>query len=376
MDYYIRTEYRNALPHLYRAFDLDSSFVAPLLYAAINHFNLNEWAAADSVLELAARFRDQLSPYYRDWLEYLRTDLDGDFERALRAIRRAAEAAPGSKAVYNRARMAGFTGRPQEAIDALATLDPARGPMRGWSGYWSVLAAAHGQLGDHERQLEIVLQGRREHSNDPFLLRNQAEALSALGRLEEFTEVLNDIDALPPRPGVNSVGATMAGAAMEHRAHGHPQAAHEVFQRAINWYESRPPDERAETSHRKWYGIALYEAERWDEAASVFGALAQEFPDSVAFRGALGVIAARRGDRELALRTSEWLQGVDQPYLSGSHTFIRARIAAVLGEQERAVALLREAAVQGSPRFLLHPAIDLTSLRDYPPFQELMRPKG
>ncbi len=52
-------------------------------------------------------------------------------------------------------------------------------------------------------------------------------------------------------------------------------------------------------------------------------------------------------------------------------------VLALLGERERAVMLLREAFAQGYPYTLvLHTDIDLESLRDYPLFQELLRPKG
>ena len=54
----------------------------------------------------------------------------------------------------------------------------------------------------------------------------------------------------------------------------------------------------------------------------------------------------------------------------------RARIQALLGEREAAVALLREAIARGYPHMhALHTDVDLEALRDYPPFQDLLRPK-
>ena len=61
----------------------------------------------------------------------------------------------------------------------------------------------------------------------------------------------------------------------------------------------------------------------------------------------------------------------------------RARIAAILGEKELAMRLLQEALEQGvncQYRWLgrpyIHPNMDLEPLCDYPPFQELIKPKG
>jgi hypothetical protein len=105
--------------------------------------------------------------------------------------------------------------------------------------------------------------------------------------------------------------------------------------------------------------------------------LAAERPDNIDYKGYLGTLAARRGDREEALRISTELESIDRPYLFGSNTYWRARIASLLGDRERAVALLREAFAQGREYGVyLHRDMDLEPLRDYPPFQELLRPKG
>ena len=47
-------------------------------------------------------------------------------------------------------------------------------------------------------------------------------------------------------------------------------------------------------------------------------------------------------------------------------------IAVALGDRERAMALLRERGYEG----WLHTQFQLEPLWDYPPFQELLRPKG
>ncbi len=64
------------------------------------------------------------------------------------------------------------------------------------------------------------------------------------------------------------------------------------------------------------------------------------------------------------------------PYLFGWHTFWRARIAALLGEKEQAVRLLREAHNQGVQFIRFHNDMDLEPLHDYPPFKEFKKPKG
>ncbi|MGD8898290.1 MAG: hypothetical protein PVJ73_19840, partial [Acidobacteriota bacterium] len=112
----------------------------------------------------------------------------------------------------------------------------------------------------------------------------------------------------------------------------------------------------------------------------------REHPDNIDYLGRLGSLAARRGDRAEALRSAETLRTLDRPYLFGNHTYRSARILALLGDKQGATARLREAVAQGSGGsdkpdqygygFIYCHAMDLESLRGYPPFEELIEPKG
>ena len=74
---------------------------------------------------------------------------------------------------------------------------------------------------------------------------------------------------------------------------------------------------------------------------------------------------------------SERLRALDQPYLRGANTLWRARIAAVLGDRGEAVRLLGQAIDDGRPYGLwLHRDPDFEALRSFPPFEELVRPRG
>jgi hypothetical protein len=69
------------------------------------------------------------------------------------------------------------------------------------------------------------------------------------------------------------------------------------------------------------------------------------------------------------------LGALQQQWLFGEHTRWRAAILGALGERERAVQLLRQAASQHNPRGLWHALPSLASLRGYPPFEDLIRPQ-
>ena len=118
-------------------------------------------------------------------------------------------------------------------------------------------------------------------------------------------------------------------------------------------------------------------AGRWGEALAVFEGLQKEFPDEVDCAGYLGAIAARQGRREESLRIADQLRDLDRPYLLGAHTYRRARIAALLGEKDTALDLVREAIAQGCDCLAsLHRDMDLESLRSDPRLRELLTPKG
>ena len=68
---------------------------------------------------------------------------------------------------------------------------------------------------------------------------------------------------------------------------------------------------------------------------------------------------------------------MERPRLFGANTYQRAKIAAVLGEEDHAVELLGQAFAEGmSFTLAIHQDSAFEGMRDYPPFQDLLKPKG
>ena len=379
MAHYIARETQEALPYFYQAFEFDTTFVTPLVYAILSHYNLNQWAQSASLVGILERYRDRLSDYDQYWLDFLKAAAAADYPAALRAIRRAAELAPGSKAAYNRAEVAlRRLNRPQEAVEALLSLDPERGPMRGWRLYFNNLVSAHMALGQHAKALEAARQYRQIHGDDPTTLMYEALALAALGRTEEVNALVDEIAALPEQ-GL-SQGNVIMIIAVYWRSLGHIDAARNTIDRAIEWYEARLPEAKSAAAWRINYARGLYVADRWDDAYTVAKPLSEEFPEDERYGGLVGLLSACRGDREEALEITRWLETLDRSYQSvrGNPTAWRSIIAAALGDGESAVALYRQALAEGY--IFDFPwnwwTLAFEPIRDYPPFQELMRPKG
>ena len=98
---------------------------------------------------------------------------------------------------------------------------------------------------------------------------------------------------------------------------------------------------------------------------------------NVDYVGWLGALAARRGDLAEARSVAEQLRTLGRRYVFGSDTYWRACIAAQLGERQQSVDLLTQACSEGYwIQTQLHRVIDIEPLWDFPPFVELLRPKG
>jgi tetratricopeptide (TPR) repeat protein len=339
------------------------------------------------------RSRGRLSPADRYTLDALWAEARGDYMRALRAAREMARAAPTSVAALL---LVGWqatrVNRPAEAVAALRRLDPERPAIRSYPGYWDVLTQAHHLRGDYRAELAAAQHGGRQHPDHWSSLYNQARAVAALGHVRDVARRLDEIAGHPVDAGRTPVQGIIALSG-ELRVHGHPAAADAALARVLRWYDGRPAAEHESPTFRARHAEALYAAGRWEEARRRFERLAGERAgegtpggrggpraaaslDALDGRGYLGVLAARRGDAAAARGADSALAAMRTPFLLGRHTYWRARIAALLGERERAVALLREALQQGRTYVVVHTEADFAALRDIPAFQELVRPKG
>ena len=306
----------------------------------------------------------------RIMLDWCIADNSGNLAKAMRFIRKAEELAPRKYTIkYIIGLNASSQNLPQLTVDTYTEFGYER-MAEEIRGYWGLrdLANALYMLGEYEEALDIIHFSRQHFPDQSSNLRYEAILQAARGQIQEVYRVIDESFQLSG----SAPGRVMRDAARALRAHGHKEVAHEVLTRALEWYNSRITGD-----HRYAIARVLYLDEQWAEARQVFEQLYREYPDNHDYRGYTGVVAARLGDREKANRILEELHSKDEPYLFGSHLYWCACIAAVLGEHQHAVDLLREAYGQGwgyGMYDLLE--MDFESLRNYRPYIELMRPKG
>jgi serine/threonine protein kinase/tetratricopeptide (TPR) repeat protein len=365
-------DFAGSIPYFERAYALDTTFLYPLIKAGAAYLNLGQLAQTDSLMKILEPRRANLSPLLQLDLDEVRANVAGDWMGALAATRAALKLSSIGARFYSLGDAAMRVNRPKEAVEAFKQVDPEQT----WVFFWSQLAAAYHLLGEHEKELETAREGRRRYptSTNPYF--DELYALAALDRIKELRVLIEEQTTLR---GIGTPAGVRRIAAEELRAHGHEDQAMALLDEAVRWYEGLPSDSL--NSIKAYYAMTLYNARRWDKAKTIYEELAKKFPkDSAASRGYedwLGLIAARQGDRTRAMEVSEWLKNSKLPYLFGANTYQRARIAAILGDKEQAVALLKESFLQGREFGTgVHKDFDLESLWNYPPFIEFLKPKG
>ena len=105
--------------------------------------------------------------------------------------------------------------------------------------------------------------------------------------------------------------------------------------------------------------------------------LAAESPEDLDIIALAGAIAARLGDEAAARDAVATLQSKKGRFRFGLQFMWSARVLAILGDSDQAIAALRGAFARGHCYGIdLHTDIDLALLGTQPSFHELLRPKG
>ncbi|MFC1553376.1 adenylate/guanylate cyclase domain-containing protein [candidate division KSB1 bacterium] len=364
---YFNGRYSDADQHFSEAYAEDSTFVVALFYSAVSSSNGN-MDRVRSLLPVLDKKRDQLSEYYCFMLDWLQAASKQNIEEAYSATRKAAELAPGSKAVYNYAAESLRWNRPQEAVTALLTLDPERGPMRGWSGYWLCLSRSHYMLGDYQLAYEAAQRGQQNYPDWTEYWNLQIWPLAAMNRIDDIHKVIDErIETSEGNPTF-----LMLNAALELRAHGYNDASRKMLDRAFEWFRIHPPSS-PDDHHR--LGLTYYYSDSLNVAQEICEKLIEENPDNITYQFFIGCISACLGNSEKAEEIINLINNQD-PLGSGSLLW-KARITAQLGKKEQAVDILKELF---SRRFSyyggFHRYIEFESLLDYKPFIDLLKPKG
>ena len=378
-----------AWQHWEHAYALDSNYLMALLAAAGAHLNAGDFSPADSLFRFLQARRDRLSRIGQLILDGSVAWMAGDYQGAAAASREQARLGPPGPATANWGWFSLLANRPVETIHALEEVED-RPLARSWTGIWWYLAGAYHVLGRHQDELGVAKRGRQNFPASLSVLDVELRARAALGQEDQVDRLLDESRVMEPDPNIALDIGRGAGpwqpyeAALEFRAHGYPEAYRRAITRALDALPATGSADTTTQAVRLERAVVYYAGERWEQARAEYAQLQSADPTNVELLGGLGTSEARLGHRVAAEAVASRLGTLRRPYPHGRTEYWRARIAAVLGDRDGAVALLREALAAGFActyhevphSEACHRDMDFELLRGYPPFDELLQPKG
>jgi hypothetical protein len=308
----------------------------------------------------------------------LQADLNGDLWARLRAARELMSLTPASVEGYTLAASSAlFVNRPREAVTILSQIDPDRGLLLVAPFYWINQAPALHRLGDHAAEIASARRGLRRFPDRFWTHLDLLLGLAAQGDVEALRRELPRVTRDDPAAGLGE-RQKMLYVWRELRGHGHAKAA-------ADWLARLPTQPGATVSDTSLAATLLEgdlhsAAGDWEAAYRIYAAGVARYPGRPILLGRLGTAAVHTGDSAEARLADRALAALNRPYLFGSQTYARARIAAALGDRAGAVQLLQLAWAQGRPLTFddrenedVHADPEFDSLRDFLPFQMLTR---
>jgi DNA-binding SARP family transcriptional activator/TolB-like protein len=333
------------------------------------YLHLGREREADSVIALIDPLLDRLATADRLQIEWTR-GLNGDLNEATRAGEQLYRLNPKVWGIYA-AYPALRANRLEAALERLLAHDVDTRCYRDWVEWWEMATTVYHLLGRYDEELAVARNGLARFPSHRSMLDSELRTLVGLGRLDAVDSLLAVISDLPVRDGY-PFGLQLVWTALELKTHEHNEEYEATIDRTLGWFASQPASEM-----RFDRGRAFYYSERWSDADTLLAALIGDEPENVDYRGFRGVTLAHLGRTVEAMEADHWLAETDQPYLRGLNTRWRAAIAAALGDRALAVRLLQQAIDEGVAHGIWqHRDPEWEPLRDYRPWQELMRPKG
>jgi serine/threonine-protein kinase len=335
--YLVDQEYEAAMASFLRTHELDPTFYSALVmgyWAGINDETAGGVARLDSIRSILTEHQADLTPYERAVLEGWRERREGDLDGMIREYEEACTIAPGEKACYNLGRnLYADLNDPRRAIRVLTTrLTPEQGWMRGWRGYWNVLAQAYLVAGDYDLALSTAVKGGELNPEFSTFRNLELRALAALGRIEDGFSILQDT-LTPAWRGFGSAASGFGDALFLFEKEAEARRA---WERSAEWYRKQIEVD-GRLAVRRGLGWQLFKLGRLDEAEALADGAAAAYPDSAGPRADLGLLAAARGDTVEARRTLAWLDTRDD-VIPSRRLLWQSRIAEALGSLDEAMA--------------------------------------
>ncbi len=371
----------------------DTVFTPAALAAAMNASNYHRCDVSDSIGRALGARSPALDRKDRLTLRIIDARCRGHNDQMLRLTLERADLDPHSSANLGpAAAAASWANRPGLQLKLLQHIDPA--VDLAWNtdsthvSYWTGLIGALHDLGRDREALAVTDRMTPGAPLTRAWLR--ASAFAALSRptaalalldtaLTLPVETANDLGLAPYTEGRPEYTATPAWIAWwvgcELAVHGDTVASRQAARRAVAWYRSRPPDERATFEERLVAAWSLDMAGARADAEQMARGLLLDDSSNVDVVGELATLAAERADSARADSLDRWLALQPVARVGWSALVYRARVAVLRGRPDSAVVRTREALDAGAWPGWIHLDPAFVPLRRRRDFVALTAPK-
>jgi len=373
---------RGALAHFTRAAAADSTYMVPQLWSLVLLHNISDGGMADSVKAILEQRRSRMTPYEQVYLDYAECRSGPELATCVPSTEALLRLTPKSQFIkYLRGIMLRWVNRPAAADSAFRELDPESGELRGRIYFPIHHATALHMLGEYQRELAVVQAAQTQYAGRLLLAFDRVRPLIALGRFDEMNRLIDEAYTLSP--DVRGSGAMAGSRAMyELRWHGHADSADALGARLLAQLVTRPQPGASADALVHDRGELLLAAHRWSELLALTDSLAVGYPDNVLRLRNRGVALAMLGRRAEAEAIDQALERSTRPIVPADgcgfwavcRRAARAQIAAALGDKARAMGLIDPWSFRTN--YEAHFELLGELLKDYPPFQALIKPKG
>jgi len=365
-----------AIPILQEAFALDTTYLgAPLMLRPI-YANLGRWQEQDSVLAFLEKRRSRLSPGQALLLDFGQATL-GSPEQEYRAAVDlfSADSSQAYLALYSSVRAL----RPEEALGYFALRDTNTAWGRRWQAWDYQAGQAYHMLGRFEDELALAQSAKAKEPRAYGHWRREVTALAAMGRVADLERVLIESHTLE---WVGAPVELLRWAAQELQLHGWDEQARAHSERALVAIDRLPDDVQDQLWAREVVRQCLVILGRFDEARRTATAEVRTHNIGLIGRVVMARYAALAGDTVgAAVLVDSMRTAPKDELLRGTSLLVRgwalmrgAEVLSLLGRREEAVTMLRDAFNNGA-RLESDASLNRSwaPVRDYPPFQELVR---
>lgn len=354
----------------YKSYEADTLFLLPRIRELYALSNMRATERIDSIAEWFEPRRERLTQFEVAYLDRILARTHGDQAGTYRASHEMMRLRPKSaNAIYLAGRDAIPVNRMAEAVKLISKLDPNDPELPVGSDVERDLAVALHMLGKYRASLKAADAAMQRAGGQVEAIGMKIANLAALDRLDEINRLADEVELEANSKLTQPPGAILSNASNELLVHGHPAEARIMAGRAAAWYLAHD-GAIGPTVH------ALLRSGDVREAAAVLDTAAAK--DTTLLLSTRALVAIAQGDRKKAQQMDAQIASRPRGPADerGNRQLLRARIAATLGEKERAVRFLREAIANGAPfGIAMHGDPMLHVLAGYKPYDDLMKPR-